>query len=739
MLPAIKDFYLCDIANSFCKLQAHLFNCGRPGLAETLGKRLKAARRGVFVGREREQKRFQELLTGNESPGVLWLHGPGGVGKSSLVRELASLARELKVPVFNLDARDLEATPAAFSKAVAAAMNLPVSADATSESVLETIQQYVSAKTSRLVLFLDTFEFFAPLESWFRDEFLPSLPDNLFLVFAGRRAPDAAWRADAGWRDLVHVQALRNLQMATAGDYLMRRGVPTAQHGSVLQFTHGHPLALSLIADVFEQRQANGEDSIVLQFTPEDTPDVVRTLLGQLVEGETSPEHRAALEACALVRLTTEDLLAALLDKEDANQAFNWLRGLSFIESGRQGLFPHDMAREVLLADLRWRNPGQHRLLHERARTFYSARLKQGGPDEQQQVLMDYVFLHRHNPMVRPFLDWRENSALTTGTPRPHEIEELIAIVKKHEGKEAAQLARHWFGAQPQNLTVLRDSQGAIAGLMMMVSLAQAGLNGVKHDPATKAAWDYLQSHAPLRPGEEATMVRFWMAREGYQNTSPVQSLIFVNIVRHYLTTHHLAFSFFTCATPDFWTPLFTYASSQRLPEADFKIGKQTYGVFGHDWRALPPMEWLDLLGEREVNAAPHHNTSPETPLVVLTHEDFYNAVHAALRDWQRPDQLAANVLLRTRLVTNRAGREATDENRVAALQSLIKEACESLRGARREGKFYRALYYGYLKPAATQERAAEAMDVPFSTYRRHLKSGVRTVADLLWKREIGG
>lgn len=708
-------------------------------MAETLGKRLKAARKAVFVGREREQKRFQELLTGNEAPGILWLHGPGGVGKSSLVRELASTACAAKVPVFLLDARDVEATPAAFSKAVATALTLPISEDATSESILETIQQYLSAKSARLVLLLDTVELFAPLESWLRDEFLPSLSENVFVVFAGRHPPNAAWRGDAGWRDLVHVQPLRNFHITTTNDYLTRRGVPSNQHAAILSFTHGHPLGLSLIADVFEQRQANGESPIVLQFTPEDTPEVVRTLLNQLIETETSGEHRAALEACALVRLTTEDLLAVLLDRKDANASFNWLRNLSFIESGRQGLFPHDMAREVLLADLRWRNPGQHRLLHERARTFYSARLKQGSPDEQQQVLMDYVFLHRHNPMVRPFLDWRENSAFTMGTARPAELETLIGIVKKHEGKEAAELARYWFKEQPQNLTVLRDAQGAIAGLMMMVSLAQAGPKSIKTDPAAQACWQYLQSKAPLRPGEEATLVRFWMARDSYQDTSPVQSLIFVNVIRHYLTTPHLAFSFFACAAPDFWTPLFTYASSERLPEADFKIGRQTYGIFGHDWRAMPSMEWLDLLGKREVNAAPHHNVPTETPLVVLTHQDFYEAVHTALRDWQRPHQLSTNVLLRTRLVTNRAGHDATDENRVAALQSLIKETCESMRGARREGKFYRALYYGYLEPAPTQERAAEAMDVPFSTYRRHLKFGVRTVADLLWKREIGG
>ncbi len=412
---------------------------------------------------------------------------------------------------------------------------------------------------------------------------------------------------------------------------------------------------------------------------------------------------------------------------------------LSFIETGRQGLFPHDMAREVLLADLRWRNPGQHRLLHERARAFYSARFQQGGPQEQQYILMDYVFLHRHNPMVRPFLDWRENNMLVFGPMRGDEVEDLVSIVKKHEGKESAAIAQHWFTSQPQHVMVLRDSQGTVSAFMALVSLPQASADEIARDPATKVAWKYMESNAPLRPGEEATLLRFWMARDSYQDTSPAQSLIFVNAVRHNLTTPNLAFTFFPCAAPEFWAPLFAYASSTRLPEVDFKVGRRDYGVYGHDWRALPAMEWLDLLGEREVTSAPQYNAAAPPPLDVLTRDDFVDAVRDALRDWHRPDALRKNPLLRTRLIVNRAGRSASNAERVVALQSLIREACETMRGARREGKFLRALYHGYIKPAPTQERAAEAMDVPFSTYRRHLKSGINTVADFLWKREIEG
>jgi hypothetical protein len=60
------------------------------------------------------------------------------------------------------------------------------------------------------------------------------------------------------------------------------------------------------------------------------------------------------------------------------------------------------------VADLRWRNPDWYAELHQRARNYYASRLKQTHGQEQQRVLFDYVFLHRDNPTIRPFLEWQE-------------------------------------------------------------------------------------------------------------------------------------------------------------------------------------------------------------------------------------------------------------------------------------------------------------------------------------------
>ena len=239
------------------------------------------------------------------------------------------------------------------------------------------------------------------------------------------------------------------------------------------------------------------------------------------------------------------------------------------------------------------------------------------------------------------------------------------------------------------------------------------------------------------------------MARDTYQAVSPIQSLVFVNAIQHYLVTPGLAFTFFPCAEPEFWAPMFAYADLARVPEADFEVGGRRFGVYGHDWRALPPMAWLALLAEREVALAPQTTPPPNVTerLVVLSRPDFESAVRHVLHDFSRPDMLHTNPLLRSRTVVEQAGANAGGaacpggeaRERITALQSLVEAAVQSLQSSPREIKCYRALYHTYLHPAPTQEQAAELLDVPFSTFRRHLAAGIARVTESLWQREIGG
>ena len=312
-------------------------------------------------------------------------------------------------------------------------------------------------------------------------------------------------------------------------------------------------------------------------------------------------------------------------------------------------------------------------------------------------------------------------------------------MVERHEGSESARFASDWLARQPAGVTVYRDEAGRAVGFIAMVALQRATPEERNSDPATRLAWDYVQHHTPLRAGEVATYYRFWMAADTYQDVSAVQTMVFLNTVRYQLLTSGLVYHFLPCANPAMWAGAFAYANLARLSELDYTIGGKTYGVYAHDWRSEPPLAWLGLLAEREVaGGATTALSAPPTPLIVLSETEFAAAVRDVLRDFTQPDLLATNPLIQSRLVLDQTGRDVDARQRTAALQRLIKTAAESLQASPREAKLYRAVYHTYLQPALTQEQAAEILDVPFSTYRRHLKAGIQRLTDILWQQEIG-
>ncbi len=678
---------------------------------------LEAARRQRFVGRRAELTLWESALTTNPFPFlVLYVHGPGGIGKTTLLREFAHRARQRQFDIVHLDGHHLECSPDAFLTAIKQGLSLESTA---------ALFDALAAHGQSILLIVDTYENLAPLDVWLRDTFLPQLPDTVVTLLAGRNPPSLGWRTDPGWQVLLHVIALRNLDLEDSRVYLQRRAVPDDQQRAVLNFAHGHPLALSLIADRLAQRPG-------ILFEPTAAPDLIQLLVEQLAEEVPSPMHRASLEACALVRLMSEPLLEAMLAVPDVHAIFTWLRNLSFMDAQRQGLFPHDLAREALTADLRWRNPTRFAQLHQRARLYYMSRVAQGDAHDQRRNLSDYVYLHRDNPMVRPFMTWQQEGSVFVDRLRPGDETAIAAVVEQHQGPQAAQRAVHWLKSQPEGAYILRSQGQEIQGFLQHVALARLTTEDVVQDPIPTRFWRYVQQHAPLREGEQATLFRFWLARDTYQAVSPVQSRIFITMLQHYLTIPGIVYTFLPCAEPDFWLPMFSYGDLTRLMELDFEEDGRRFGVYGRNWRISPPFAWLNLMGEREL-ATEFTPPRPAETMLVLSASDFAAAVRDALRDYTDVVALQSNPLLRSRLILQ----QAQEGERVATLRRLLREAADTLQASPRQQKLYRAVYHTCFQPAATQEQAAELLDLPFSTYRRHLRAGIEHVTQIVWHLEL--
>src|SRR5688572_31283463 len=625
-------------------------------MSPSLAEHLKQARHARFVGREGELNLFSTALRADHLPFfVLHVFGPGGVGKTTLLQEFIRISESQNANTTYLDVRHVEPAPEPFLHALRLILNLPPDAS---------IPNHLSNQGNKWVILLDTYEMLSPLEDWLRISFFPELPETVLTVLAGRNPPAPSWRADPGWHSLLQTIPLRNLSPDEGREYLDRCGIPLEQQEGAFNFTHGHPLALSLIADLFSQRGKVG-------FTPEESPDVVKTLLERFIQQVPGPAHRAALEACALARVMTESLLDQMLDmratgtspSNGARELFDWLRGLSFIQSSAEGLFPHDLAREAIVADLHWRNPDWYGELHQRARAYYTANIEKSSGMAQQRALLDLVYLHRENPVIRSFFEFQ--GGILPESMQPDDQEEILALVEGNEGKPSAQIVAYWLGRQPQGVTVWRAADGHLAGFLSVVALHQTGEADRATDPAILTAWEYLNTHAPLRSGEAALHFRFWMAEETYQSVSSVQSLIFLAVVKYYLTTPRLAFTFFPCASPDFWAPMLGYANLVRLPQADFRVGERKFGVYGHDWRVETPARWLSILADKEVGIPIENKPAPAEPVIVLSAAEFSGAVRQALGDFTRPSLLTSNPLVRSRLVTERVDSDSGSVDRV--------------------------------------------------------------------------
>jgi hypothetical protein len=159
--------------------------------------------------------------------------------------------------------------------------------------------------------------------------------------------------------------------------------------------------------------------------------------------------------------------------------------------------------------------------------------------------------------------------------------------------------------------------------------------------------------------------------------------------------------------------------------EPDASPIKALYG------RPARPVQLFDRADEGATAPPTASDTGPR-----LDEPELTAAVRQALRQFTSPDLLGRNPLVRLRMVAERAGGEAGIEERVAALQVLVQEVVGSLGASPRRAKLQRALYHTYLEPAGSQEQVAELLDLPFSTYRDHLKAGIQLVGEILWQRE---
>lgn len=709
-----------------------------PAPPATLGDRLTLARRARFIGRAGECARFDRMLAGQAEP-VWFVHGPGGMGKTTLLAELARRAEAQGRIVIEIDARHLVTTPASWHQALRTAL-----AGDGQEAVATPQSQTPGQPPAPVpppgsVLLVDTFEAVAALEPWLRDEELPRYPADVLVVLAGRAPADAAWRLDPGWSSIAAVTRLAPWSADEARDYVASRLGGQAVPEALLSQGGGMPLLLALLSDAHRRGQAlparSAELATELAADPDLRDALLREMLVRFGRDLADPTLRAALDVLTVARTVTVPLLAETVDARSAPDTYAWLASLPFVQPDTTGLQMHDAVREAFAAAWTARDPDASALAGLKVQQHLARRAPLLGRDEALRQLKDWVFALRYSD-TGPYIDHRhvDDHRLV---PLLGADDEVLALVQHRLGDRLAQLTQHWLRHRPQDFVLCRHRDGHLAGVALPLELTQIDADTLAADPAMARLWAHVQRERPPRPGGSVRAFRLMLDARHDSLPNPTCTLIGTWQTQRALLDPRADWSLSLHHNTPAMEALFATMTRvnwvHRAPSLDDVVDGRHFGAFVRDHVREPVgPEW------RPAPAA----ATPDAP-APLSADDFAQAVREALRHYGRDEVLASSPLRHARVwqtdsgTRTDSGAEAGAPLDVAALRAALLDAVQALAAHPADLKFHRALRLTWLTPGAKQEAVAAELGLPFNTYRYHLARGAERVAQALWQREL--
>lgn len=637
----------------------------------TLASRLEDRDSCRFTGRSGEMAFLSTCLDSADPPAcVVHVCGPGGIGKSTLLREAARRARGLGRSVIGVDGRDLGPAPGMLEAALREA-----------------------ARHERPLVLLDSYELMTALDSYLRRELLPELPDEAMVIIAGRGDPDPGWFS-GGWEALTARLDLAALAPDDARRLLAARGLTDQRVPAIIDWAAGSPLALALAAE------AAIADPDWNAASTADRPDILRSLLHRLVETELQDIRPSALGIAVVARTTTPDLIRAVLPGEDADAEYRKLAELTITDRIGSGITMHQLARKALLADLRQRNPELERDLRRRVVDYLYSRAHKG----ETQLMIDMAHLVE-NPLVRWGFGWHGNVSFRVDSVRPGDEAWISQVMTEYDALWW-QLTRRFFTEAPDRVAVARDLSDQICGYL--VSMSQLTAPAFADEDPLAGPW-LARARRDAGLGDSV----LWHAAVDFTGQGTVQAMLGVaGVLRSGTPSARFAYLPIDPRLPgalDFARAV----GAQHLAELDARIGDRVVQCHRLDYGPGGMFSYIRAQIYAEIGLPP-----PAQPQRLVTDAA---TVRQALRDFRVPRELARSALATGSTVAERA----------ESVRSLLRTAAEQAFGdSESEKLLYSVLTAGYLEPLRSHEEAASKLCLSRAAYFRRLKTAVERLAE---------
>jgi AAA ATPase domain len=667
-------------------------------VSSTLAERLAARDAQRFVGRERELAFFDSLFDDDPPAQVVLVHGPGGIGKSTLLREVARRGTSRGWTTRVVEGRDLAPVPGEIESALGD----------------------VSSDAQPLILF-DTYERMAAADGWLRGRLVPSLPARSVVVLAGRSAPEPGW-FENGWERLAVELKLEPMPDDAALSLVQAHGLADGDFAQQLvAWADGSPLALALAADAAMRDGGSWAPERIHEH-----PNLVQAILHRIARTELDGGNLDVAAVAAIARVADETMLADVLPEVDAPAAYRWLRERTFAEPVGGGTALHEIVRQAMRTDLRARDPERDRELRRRIADHLFRRGLRAGP----RTVVDLSELVE-NPAIR----WGFGAdGSTTHRPDLYRPEDAPTVreklLLKPSGAAWWALTEPILAQAPDRVVTVRDARDALCG----IAIAVTPDNAPPVAEADPCLGPWITHARASHPGEEVLIWRDSIDFVGHGDvSSPVLSILnTAAILRSGLNNPRWSYIPIDASNPA--AVAFAKAvDATHLEHLDHHVGDRVVqchqvdhseaGLLGGMRAAVYGELGLGAPGPirlgRDLDALGHAILGDEDEREPVTPE----VARDALRNLHQPLELAVSPL----------ARGATPEQRAASVRAEVEDAVAHAFGDTPDEQLLQAIVRrGYLDPDGSHERAADELHVSRATYFRRLRAASTRVADYL-------
>jgi hypothetical protein len=406
---------------------------------------------------------------------VFSICGYGGVGKTSLMSQMAQSAREAGHIVIWVEGRSCEKTPAGFLSSIQTATSLASASASTasaSASAPFALQSIALKPYQRMVICIDDFEALTGIEGWILEDFLYRLPPHTLLVVASRAGLSTRWMLHPTMSGWVTEMRLSNFTRPQATEYLKHfKDIDAGILDDLVRLTKGHPLSLALAS--YHLYLSLPRDEI--------ESAIAQAVSGNLLRELVAPSFRFAIEVLSILGSADYNTLSACLDMPFTIDDYYDLANLSFVRFTSGGLTLHDLARVHLLMDLRIRTPQQFDWMRQKLFDYLYKTLRTARQDVRRQIAAQLLNLCLDSWAFRTvYADLNVN-------PKSYQIESLdprdrlqlhniladwcsysVDPARPHRVKLYHDFLDDVLELYPETVRVVRTTQGSTMAMMIL-------------------------------------------------------------------------------------------------------------------------------------------------------------------------------------------------------------------------------------------------------------------------------